>query len=801
MKFTLSWLKKYIDTDATLDEILEKLTTIGIEVEKVEDRAKDLNGFVVAEVIECNKHPDADRLNVTTIDTGSEKIQVVCGAPNCRLGMKGVFAPSGSYIPGLDVRLKKAKIRGVESNGMLCSERELCLSEEHDGIIELPKELTVGSLAADALGLNDPVIEIEVTPNRGDWAGIYGIARDLAATGIGIFKPLAVQKIEGQYKNPIQVDIKSEATTACPLFIGRHLKNIKNGPSPKWLQEQLIAIGLRPISVLVDITNYFCIGLNRPLHVFDADKLQGHLNVRLSQQGEKLEALNDKNYILEDDMTVVCDDRHVLALGGVVGGVPSSCTDNTTNVYLEVAFFDPIRTAKTGRKLQINSDARYRFERAVDPQFTYDAVELASQMIMDLCGGEASDLAIAGEAPNLCPAVSYHPERTLKLTGCDISQDQQKQILSALGFDVDASNDNWSVTAPTWRPDIYGSADIVEEIIRIYGFDKIEAVPMPREEGAVTSLLTSLQKRVVTGRRLLSARGLCEAVTWAFMSSEKAELFGVNDFQGQKSITLVNPISSEWDVMRPSVLPNLIDAAGRNAARGFADVSLFEIGGCYRSADYEGQIMVAAGLRAGDAVTRHWSEQQRAVDVIDAKADVIALLEALGAPAANLQVTTDAPNWYHPGRSGVLRLGKNVIAHFGEIHPIVLNQLDVSGAVIGFEVFLENLPVAKNKGPRKKTLQVSPFQPLYRDFAFIVDEATEAAKLERAAKAADNKLITSARVFDVYAGKGIEEGKKSLAITLTLQPMEATLTEEQIEALSQKVIQNVEKKVGGSLRG
>ncbi len=801
MKFTLSWLKKYLETDATLPEILDELTKIGIEVEKVEDRAKGLENLVIAKVVACNKHPEADRLNVTTVDTGSDKLQVVCGAPNCQLGLVGVFAPAGTYIPGIDVTLKKATIRGQESNGMLCSEKELGISEEHDGIISLSDDLEIGQSAVAALGLDDPVIEIEVTPNRGDWSGIYGIARDLAATGIGTLKAVSTDTVPSNSPSPISVTIADEAKIACPHFMARTIKNVKNGPSPKWLQDQLTAIGLRPISALVDITNYFCVGYGRPLHVFDADKLKGDLHIRLSKAGEELEALNDKEYKLEDGAVAVCDDNGVLGLGGIVGGVPSGCTNETVNVVLEAAYFEPVGIAKTGRKLGVNSDARYRFERTVDPAFTAVGVELATQMILDLCGGDVCDVTSAGAAPEVDHVIAYEPSYTEKLSGCDVAQERQKEILEILGCDVAANDDQWQVKIPSWRTDMEGKADVVEEVIRIHGFDNIPATPMPRPLGAVTSTLTETQKRLIKLRHFLAGRGMCEAVTYAFMSSKIADLFGVDDHDGKESLRILKPISSEWDMMRPSILPNLIEAAGRNAARGFKDVALFEIGGCYRHANYGGQHTVAAGLRAGANHGRHWASDMRDVDAMDIKADVLASLEQMGINTASLQVKAEAPSWFHPGRSAGLYMGKNCIAVFGELHPMVLDEMKVSGPVAGFEIFVDLLPIPKKKSAQRKALKLSMLQPVSRDFAFVIDRDVKAGDVMRAAQSVDKKLITNVEIFDVYEGKGIEDGKKSYAVTLTLQPMEATLTDEEIEELSQKVVAEVEKKTGGVLRG
>lgn len=798
MKFTLSWLKEYLDTTASLDEIAQKLTAIGLEVEGIDDPAKTLEGFVVGHVLTAEKHPDADKLQCLVVDTGKEKLKVVCGAPNARAGMKGVFAPAGSYIPGSDITLKKSMIRGQESNGMMCSERELEISDTHAGIIDLPEECKAGSPAAPALGLDDPVIEINLTPNRGDCAGIYGIARDLAAAGIGKLKPLAAAAVKGGFKNPISVETKD--TTACPLFIGRYIRGVKNGPSPVWMQKRLKAIGLRPISALVDITNYMTVALNRPLHVFDADKLKGGISVRLARTGEKLAALNDKAYDLDDQMTVVCDDSGVLGLGGVIGGVPSSVSEKTANVYVEIALFDPLRTARTGQKLQIDSDARYRFERGIDPAFAVAGAEIATQMILDLCGGEASDLAAAGKAPDTERAISYSPERLKLLGGMDLPASRQKEILSALGFAVKDTGKTWGITPPSWRADVDGSADIVEEILRINGYDAIPSVPVraPADEKRVG--IAPVSRRAALARRLLASRGLAETITWSFMDEATADLFGVNMAQNKKALTLVNPISVDLAVMRPSVLPNLIAAAGRNTDRGFADGSFFEIGNCYRSTEAEGQVMTATGLRSGNASPRHWSGPTRGVDAFDAKSDALAVLEGCGVNTASLQITTDAPEWYHPGRSGVLRLGPAVLAYFGEIHPAVLVAMKREEKYAGFEVFLPAIPVPKKKGTRRELLRPSPFQPLSRDFAFILDEKVEAAKLVRAIKGVDKNLITDVEIFDVYMGKGVEPGKKSVAVCVTIQPVEKTLTDDEINALSKKIVDGVAQQTGGTLR-
>lgn len=794
MRFTLSWLKEYLDTAASLEEISQKLTAIGLEVEGIEDPAATFRGFVVGHVLSAEKHPDADKLRCLVVDTGTDKLKVVCGAPNARAGMKGVFAPAGSYIPGSKITLKKSLIRGQESNGMMCSERELLLSDEHTGIIELAESAVTGSAAADALGINDPVIEINLTPNRGDCAGVYGIARDLAAAGLGKLKPLKVTPVQGKFKNPVSITLKD--TKICPLFIGRYIKGVKNGPSPKWLQDKLKSVGQKPISALVDITNYATIGLNRPLHVFDADKLKGNIHVRLSKKGENLAALNDKTYELDDGMVVVCDDSGVLGLGGIIGGTPSSVDEKTMNVYIECAYFDPTLVAKTGQKLQIDSDARYRFERGIDPAFAAAGLEIATQLVLDLCGGEPSEVFTAGAAPDITRTIQYAPQRLKQLGGSDLSEARQKDILAALGFTLS----DWAVKTPSWRHDVEGSADIVEEILRIDGYDNIPSVPVMRLPGQKPPALNPLQKRVAESRHVLAARGLYETVTWSFMDSTKSDLFGAHANQNKKALTLVNPISADLAVMRPSILPNLIDAATRNTDRGYPDAALFEIGGIYKSPEHDGQLTVATGLRSGNVVQRHWSQAPRAADALDVKADALAVLEAVGVNTASLQITKDAPEWYHPGRSGALRLGLTVLAYFGEIHPAVLMTLKRDEAYAGFEVFLQSIPAPKKKGTRRELLHPSPFQPVSRDFAFIVDQSVEAEKLVRAIKGADKNLIAHVKIFDVYAGKGIDPAKKSIALSVTLQPTEKTLTDEEINTLSKKIVENATKLTGGVLR-
>lgn len=805
MKFTFDWLKEHLETDRPLADIVEKLSMIGLEVEGVEDRAEALASFRVAHVVSAEKHPDADRLKVCQVDYGDgDPVQVVCGAPNARAGMKGVFAASGAYIPGIDVTLKKSKIRGQESNGMLLSEREMGLSDDHDGIVELPEETAIGAPAAEIMGLSDPVIEIGLTPNRQDCAGIRGIARDLAAAGLGTLKPLDAPEQDGAFDSPIQWqrDLPADAADACPLVVGRYFRGVKNGPSPQWLQDRLRAIGLRPISALVDITNYVTFDLARPLHVFDAAKVAGNVTMRLAKDGETVTALDGEDYTLDATMTVIADDNGVEAIGGIMGGEPSGVSDETTDVFLEVALFDPIRTATSGRKLGIMSDARYRFERGVDPESAYHGAHVATKMILELCGGEASALSVAGDMPAWQRDVTLRTARVAALGGLDVPADEQLRILDDLGFAPVADGDTILTQVPPWRRDIDGEADLVEEVLRIRGYDDIPAVPLTRPNTVAAPAWSLSQRRESTARRALAARGMTEAVTFSFMKRETAELFGFSD----EALVVDNPISADLDAMRPSILPNLLDAARRNADRGYADVALFEVGPKYSGDGEDGQAIVAAAIRTGQTGDRHWSQASRDVDAWDAKADALAALEAAGAPVGNLQVTTDAPGWYHPGRSGVLRLGPNALASFGDIHPGVLKAMDIEGPAVGIVVNLHLIPVPKQKkksggAAARPLLSLSPFQPVHRDFAFVVDADVAAGEIVRAAAGVDKALITDVQVFDVYEGEHVGAGKKSVAIAVTLQPVDATLTDEQIDAVAQKITAEVEKRTGGVLRG
>jgi phenylalanyl-tRNA synthetase beta chain len=829
MKFTLSWLKSHLDTRVPLDEIVIALTDLGLEVEEVEDPAQSLGAFTICRVIEASKHPNADKLRLCRVETWpngpeqpSEEVQVVCGAPNARTGLVGVFAAPGQHIPGTGVDLKPGVIRGVESNGMLCSERELMISDDHQGIIDLPDDAPMGVRYIDYAGLNDPVIDIAITPNRPDTLGIAGIARDLAARGLGRLITPEVEPVPGSFESPIRVRLEEDvADKACPLFVGRYFRGVKNGPSPKWLQKQLRAIGLRPISALVDITNFLTFDRGRPLHVFDADKVSGDIHVRLSRPGETLEALDDKAYEFDDAMTLICDDAGPEAIGGVMGGLHSGCTGETVNVFVEAAYFDPVRTAATGRKLRVNSDARYRFERGVDPEFTPVGMELASQMILDFCGGEASEVVIAGAIPDTARSYALHPDRVVSLVGMEISREEQIRILTALGFGVDdpiealaaaaalamgaapvMTEDALLVSPPPWRPDVQGEADLVEEIARVASLSKLVARPLPRTHtGVSAATLTPMQRRESVVRRQLAGLGLNEVVSYSFVSEVEAAQFG----GGQAAMKLENPISTEMSDMRPSLLPGLLAAAARNQARGFADLGLFEIGPAFHGGAPGEQSLHASAVRIGATAPRDWAATRRAVDLYDVKADAEAVLAAMGAPTGKLMVVREAPDWFHPGRSAALKLGpKNTLAVFGELHPKVLSAMDVKGPVVAVTLFLENLPLRKAKSVARPALMVSDFQAVERDFAFVVEERVEAEAVLRAARAAEKTLIERAVVFDVFQGaraaEQFGEGKKSVAISIRLQPAAGTLTEAEIEAVAGRVIAAVTKATGGSLR-
>jgi len=808
MKFTLSWLKDHLETDASLEEIAEKLNLVGLEVEDIHNPSEQLSPFKVAHVVSAEQHPNADKLRVCQVDTGSEVLQVVCGAPNARTGMRGVFAPSGSYVPGTGLHLKPTKIRGVESNGMLVSEREMGLSDEHDGIIDLPADTPVGTPLADVLGLDDPVIEIAITPNRPDALGIAGVARDLAAVGLGKVISKEPPRISGEGACPVSVslDFEDDQKHLCPAFALRLVRGVRNGPSPDWLKQRLEAIGLRPINALVDITNYITYDRNRPLHVFDLAKVKGDLSVRLARSGEQLLALDGKTYEFEPGQVVIADDNGVESIGGIMGGEASGCDETTTDVLIESALWDTGATARTGRDLNILSDARYRFERGVDPAFTVPGLELATAMVMELCGGTPSEITVAGDIPEPARIIDFNPAEVKRLTGLEVSFVEMKGILTRLGFwvagTVDDTGDAVRVAVPTWRPDAHEAADLVEEITRIVGVDRVPTVALPRGIGVPKPVLTLRQNRARHTRRVLAARGLVEAVTWSFIPKSHAEAFG----GGAAEIELANPISSEMSDMRPSLLPGLITAAQRNADRGFSDLALFEVGATYLGDRPEGQHEIAAGLRRGtakpDGSGRHWSGTAASVDAFDAKADAMAVLAELGAPVANLQVQPDGGTWYHPGRSGRITLGpKTVLARFGEVHPRTLATLQADGPIVAFEISLDALPVPRARATKARpALNASDLMPVRRDFAFVVETATRAGDVVRAARGADKALISDVTVFDVFTGESLGADHKSIAIEVTLQPSDQTLTDEQIDAIAAKVVAAVEKSTGGRLR-
>jgi len=806
VKLTLSWLKDHLETAAPVAELADKLSSMGLEVESIDDPAAKLQAFTIARIIEAKRHPNADKLQVCTVDTGSGVVEVVCGAPNAKAGMIGVFAPMGSYIPGTKITLEAKPVRGVVSNGMLVSERELELSDEHAGIIELDAKLAdkVGQRYADVVGLGDPVIEVKLTPNRPDCTGVRGIARDLAAAGLGTLKPeRKVAGVEGDYDCPVDIKLEfpNEAQDACPCFAGRYIKGVRNGAAPAWMQQRLKAVGLRPINALVDVTNYISLDRGRPLHVYDADKLVGAIRARLGRKGERFKGLDGKTHEVDGTMCVIADERAVLGFGGILGGEDTGCTEATKNVLIECAYFDPLRTAATGRKAGIISDARYRFERGVDPAFILPALDLAAAMMMEVAGGAASKRKVAGAPPAHKTAIGFNFGMVAKLAGITLPEKQIRSTLEALGFVVEGKGGQATVTAPSWRPDIHGAADLVEEVVRIVGLDKVPSAAMPRSRGVARAVLTEGQRRVRRARRTLAGRGLVEAITWSFIPQAHARQFG----GGLEALELANPISSEMSSMRPSLLPGLLAAAARNRNRGFTDIGLFEVGQAYRGDAPQDQYMAAAGMRAGATALagagRHWTGAAKDADVFDAKADATALLSALGLDAARAQITRDAPAWFHPGRSGTLRLGpKTILAHFGELHPQTLGLLDVAGPAAGFEVYLEALPAERRKGPRRNPLQAADLLPVHRDFAFVLDAAVPAGDVIKAALGADKKLIAGVSVFDLFEAQSLGPGSKSLALEVTLQPTEKTLTDEEIEAVAAKVIAAVGKATGGVIR-
>jgi phenylalanyl-tRNA synthetase beta chain len=801
MKFTLSWLKEHLETDEPLEKLAERLTMIGLEVESIEDKAKQLAPFRIARVISAEQHPNADRLRVCMVDTGDggTPVQVVCGAPNARAGLVSVFSPPGTFIPGKNITLGVGTIRGVESRGMLCSAAELEISEDHDGIMELPADAPVGAPYAQWAGLGDPVIEINLTPNRQDCTGVHGIARDLSAADMGKLKEPGIKQIKGEFPCPVKVTV--EDAKLCPGFALRLVCGVKNGPSPEWLQKRLTSIGLRPINALVDITNFMTYDRARPLHVFDAKKVTGNLTVRRARDGESLLALDGRTYTLDPGICVISDEHGVESLAGIMGGEASGCDENTTDVLIESALWNEINIAQTGRKLGINSDARYRFERGVDPVFMVPGLELATKLVMELCGGQPSENVVVGNPFGEDRVIDFPLHEVKRLAGIEVPLVEMRRILGHLGFMVAGSGPVVKVAVPSWRTDVAGKADIVEEIVRIVGVDKVPMTPFERGDAPRKPVLTQIQLRTRRAKRALAARGMVEAVTWSFISKQAAELFG----GGQAELVLANPIASELSDMRPSLLPGLTAAVQANANRGLSDVALFEVGQVFRGDRPEDQLVAAAGVRHGFAsakgMGRHWSGAA-ATDALDAKADALAVLAAAGAPMQALQIVPGGASWLHPGRSGTIQIGpQNVLGYFGELHPRTLEALGADGPLIAFEVIIDRIPDARQRPTRAKpVLELSAFQPVSRDFAFIVDRAVKAGDIVRAAQGVDKKLITDVTVFDVYEGKGIDEARKSVAIAVTIQPREKTLTDQEIDAVAAKIVAEVTKKTGGALR-
>jgi phenylalanyl-tRNA synthetase beta chain len=800
MKFTLSWLKEHLATDASLEEIVERMTMIGLEVESAEDESVKLAAFSVARVVSAAKHPNADKLQVCQVETKDGLKEIVCGAPNARAGLVTAYAPLGAFIPGSGITLEARPVRGVVSNGMLCSGAELELDTDAEGILELDPSLKVGTPLAEAFNLGDPVIDIEVTPNRPDWLGVAGIARDLAAAGIGKVTTKPIMPVPGRFPSPVKVTTDDRA--ACPMFSARYIRGVKNGPSPEWLQRRLRSIGIKPRSALVDITNFLTHDRARPLHVYDADKLKGHVRARLGaaeDAGKPFLALDGEEYEIRPAYCVIADDSGVIGLGGVIGGQSTGCSDGTINVLLESAYFDPTRTHQTGRATGIVSDAQYRFARGVDSGFIVPGLELATRLILDLCGGEASEIVIAGDLPAPPKPVFFDPDRVRQLAGIDVKPTRVRAVLKALGFETSAEGDGSKriiVEPPTWRRDIEGPADLVEEVARIEGYDKMPELAPPRAAGYRAPPASIGESRTRLARRATAALGYLEAVTWSFCARAHARAFA----GGAEDMLLANPIASDLDCMRPSALPNLLVAAQKNADRGFDDARLFEAGPAYvDTSDVGQQRTIAAVWRPRPP--RHWRAAPQP-DIFDVKRDVLIVLEAIGAPVASLQTSNDVPAHWRPGRAGALRLGPRTLAIFGEMHPRALKALDVEAPALAFEIFIDALPAPRAKtGRAKPALEKLDLMPLTRDFAFIVDDGVAAADLVRAAFGADKQLIADVSLFDVYRGERMAPGKKSLAIEVTLQPREKTLTDAEIEAASAKIVSAVMKATGGTLRG
>ncbi|RRQ51215.1 phenylalanine--tRNA ligase subunit beta [Sphingorhabdus wooponensis] len=799
MKFSLSWLKEHLDTDADMQAVADCLNRIGLEVEGIENPAESLSAFRIAKVISAAPHPQADKLQVLSVDAGGEPLQVVCGAPNARAGMLGVFGPAGAVVPANNMVLKVAAIRGIESNGMMCSIAELELGDDHDGIIELPDDAPIGQVYADWAGLDDPVIDVSITPNRQDCMGVRGIARDLAAAGLGTLKPLGdVYKIdlstplEGSDPAP---NVRTDDAAGCPAFYAQSVSGVRNGEAPEWMRAKLKAIGQKPISALVDITNFLSIDLGRPLHVYDRAKLNGALVARKAVDGEQVVALNGKTYALDASMTVIADDTMVHDIGGIMGGEHSGVSEDTTDVLIECAFFDPEHIARTGQKLGLTSDARQRFERGVDPAFLDDGLAIATKLVLDLTGGKASAITRVGQAPLTPRIFAYDTDYCHRLGGVDVAPEEQRNILTRLGFSV---TDDWAVTVPSWRRDVDGPADLVEEVVRMVGLDNVVSVPLPRADGVAQPTATPAQSLERKIRRTAAARGLNEAINWSFLPQKAADAFGGGAW------SLANPISEDMKVMRPSLLPGLLSAAQRNIDRGASSVRLFEIGrryfvGTNGSSD---ERATAGIVLAGDKSVRNWATGKSAkFDAFDAKAEAIALLKAAGVATDNLLVMDDAGAHYHPGQSATLRMGpKNILAAFGTLHPAKAKAFDLDGIVVAAEIFLDAIPLKKASDFMRPAFTPPALQAVTRDFAFLVAEDMPANDLLRAIKGCDKDNIVAARLFDRFSGQGVPEGQVSLAVEVTLQPTDKSYGDDDLKLISDKVIAAAAK-LGAVLRG
>ena len=794
MKFTISWLKEHLETNASDQEIVTKLTELGLEVEEYHDTSKAFSDFIVGQVLEEGKHPNADKLKVCKVDIGTAKVDVVCGAPNVEKGMKVVYAPPGSIIPINQMKLKAAKIRGIESSGMMCSEYELGISDNHEGIIRLNDDSKIGQSYSEIAGLDDVVIEIGITPNRQDCLGVFGIARDLAASGLGKIKIRKISSQKGSFKSPI--DIETKDTDLCSIFAGRYFKGVKNVQSPDWLQQKLKAVGLRPISALVDITNFVMLDLNRPLHVYDADKIDSKIIVRESKKGESFNALDEKSYDLKDGMCAIADESKVLGLGGIMGGESSGCNESTENVLLESALFNPINIAKSGRNLSIISDARFRFERGVDPQSVLIGIDRATELISEICGGEISEVVIAGKIPEDNKSIDLNVERVQKRLGVSLDDKEAISILSSLGIETKQKGDTISCKIPSWRQDILEEADLSEEIIRIKGYDHIPTANVRTSDKVNSAILSKEQKLISKAKHFIAAQGYNELVTWSFSFSENCQFFG-----DCNKLKIVNPISEDLDILRPNLLPNLIGAIKKNASRDYDSFSIFEVSTQYKTSEPEDQINVACGIKAGIRQKKDWQNEKSLFDVYDSKRDLFSLIDHLIPQQKKLTIIDESPDWYHPGRSATVMLNKSVkIGYFGEIHPRITQHFKIKERINAFELFIDDIPFTEKKTSNKPLLNLSDFQSVSRDFAFILDQKVKGYELIESAMKVDRNLIKDVEIFDLFVDSNLGDNKKSMAIKVIMQASDRTLKEDEIQELSSKIIQAIEKSTAGSVR-